>query len=309
MRRSGHRLVVIVAASACGPSVDPPSAKDATTSTSTSTSSAATSTTTQPAASSGGGHDGSSTGCDAPPDGAELELEGQLLYESSHPFTYLKFVPCSQPQWSFAIQGDVRGLRPCGGTFARVRGTVRYPADPCFAALEIQQVVESRDCASTDCAAPCETKECLSFVTCSVFKQDCPEGEKCGPTVSEYRDVYDGVNCSSLDDSPANLGEMCRVYDLATGRDSCDLGLVCLGWNDDELGACAPACSGTDEGPLCPTDRTCVTTGGGALNLCLTPCDPASPNCPAGAECVARGGIDVCLDRDDVPRILDNPDP
>jgi hypothetical protein len=203
----------------------------------------------------------------------------------------------------------VLGLIPCGGTFAHVRGTVHYPADSCFPFLAVDEVVESRACDPTDCAAPCEAEpNCLWFTECSTQAQDCPEGTKCGPTISEYRTVYDGAGCSALVAQPDAAGDPCVVYNLATGHDSCEAGSACLGSSEVDSGVCTPFCSGSDLDPSCPPDRSCVVTGGGALSLCLTLCDPQASDCPVGSSCVTRSDQSVCLDDDDLARIIDDPD-
>ncbi len=242
-----------------------------------------------------------------------LDLQGELV---AAPSIFgdglfgdgLALVPCSEPQWSLRIEGEVRGLLPCSGTFAHLRGTVSYPADPCAPTLTVQEVVESRACEVADCFSPCEAQGCISFVHCTTYGQDCADADKCGPSVSAYRTVYDGANCSPLDAEPDARGNACEVYELPLGHDSCEAGSACLGSTQKEPGVCTPLCMGTQREPTCPPDRSCIVTSGGALGLCLTPCDPDASLCPAGSSCVARGGQTVCLDTDDLLRIVDDPD-
>jgi hypothetical protein len=131
---------------------------------------------------------------------------------------------------------------------------------------------------------------------CDLWAQDCPEGSKCMPYDKDGDSVFDEPRCVPLDSDPGQGGDDCHIEGTpASGLDDCDEGLIC--WNVDAMnqGACVIMCAGSESAPTCPEGLICDISNGGALILCVTPCDPLAPACPEGQICLpsADGGF-VC---------------
>ncbi|MEM9458307.1 MAG: ribulose phosphate epimerase [Myxococcota bacterium] len=138
----------------------------------------------------------------------------------------------------------------------------------------------------------------LCFLCCDTWAQDCPEGEKCVAWANDGDDDWNSTRCSSVPDSPGQPGDPCTVEDFAaSGRDDCDLGLMC--WNVDPTtleGTCVALCTGDESNPSCddPGDG-CLLANDGVLNLCLPLCDPLADDCGAGQVCVASADLFACV--------------
>jgi len=134
---------------------------------------------------------------------------------------------------------------------------------------------------------------------CSVWYQDCPEGEACKAWANNGTEVWNGSRCTPLDEAPGQRGEPCSAEAVPTsGFDSCDEGLMCWNVGGDALeGACAAYCAGTEDDPVCEDSLdTCSIFNDGALPLCLPACDPLSPVCDAGSGCYPGSqGNFVCI--------------
>ncbi len=130
---------------------------------------------------------------------------------------------------------------------------------------------------------------------CSLWDQDCGEGEKCMPWANDGGGSWNDSRCTPLDSAPGQPGDACTVEGSGvTGIDSCDVGSMC--WNVDEEGAgvCVSLCNGTQEAPLCdnPNDQ-CIIANDGFLPLCLPNCDPLL-GCPDGEGCYPSENGFVC---------------
>lgn len=125
---------------------------------------------------------------------------------------------------------------------------------------------------------------------CGLWKQDCPAGSKCAPFDSDADNIHDTARCVPVGGTPGQPGDDCTVEgSVASGVDSCDLGLLC--WNTDaqNQGRCVTMCSGTPADPQCPSGLICDVSNGGALPLCVASCDPLAPSCPMGQICLPGG--------------------
>lgn len=135
---------------------------------------------------------------------------------------------------------------------------------------------------------------------CSIWDQDCAEGEKCVPWSLENDLVPDEIRCCPEDGTPALPGEQCVVQDyFGSCIDDCVEGSLCLDLDDDNQGVCQPFCRGTAAQPICEQDEGCLIYFAG-VPFCFPHCDPLIQDCPAGQGCYpgeeAIGGTDfLCL--------------
>lgn len=131
---------------------------------------------------------------------------------------------------------------------------------------------------------------------CSLWDQDCAAGSKCAPYDSNNDVVHDSARCVPVAGGAGQAGDDCQIEgSLASGLDDCDIGLLC--WNTDELnqGSCVELCSGSPLAPMCSEGLVCDVSNGGALPLCLKPCDPLTPSCPNGQICLpSNDGLFLC---------------
>ena len=135
---------------------------------------------------------------------------------------------------------------------------------------------------------------------CDLFAQDCPEGDKCGPTGTNDCGEWSTAHCVPVADDPGQVGEPCTVSgDRLDHSDDCDLGLVCWGGSDPWEGTCLPLCGGSPRSPTCPAWFTCVETSlivADRVDVCLPTCDPLVVDaCPAEYACMPFGGAYQCL--------------
>ncbi len=131
---------------------------------------------------------------------------------------------------------------------------------------------------------------------CDLWQQDCPAGSKCAPYDSNSDVVHDTARCVPRSATPGQAGHDCKIEgSVASGLDDCDIGQLC--WNTDELneGSCVEMCAGSPQAPECSEGLVCDISNGGALPLCLQPCDPLTPSCPQGQICLpSNGGLFLC---------------
>lgn len=124
-------------------------------------------------------------------------------------------------------------------------------------------------------------------IECSVWDQDCPDGEKCMPWANDGGNAWNAVHCTPIADDPDAPGEPCSVEGSpVSGIDTCELGSMC--WDVDPMtneGVCIDMCSGSEAFPKCaPVDR-CAITNDGVLIVCLPACSPFAADCEAEHIC------------------------
>lgn len=143
-------------------------------------------------------------------------------------------------------------------------------------------------------------------ITCDVWGQDCPPGEKCTPYSRDGGNAWDAVRCSPIADDPKAPGEACTVVDGGqSGIDDCERGAMC--WSVDfetNLGECVERCHGSPGNPLCsdPCTRCSIFSSDWILALCLPDCDPLAQDCGPGQACYLAAGALQC-----VPYYADEP--
>jgi len=140
-----------------------------------------------------------------------------------------------------------------------------------------------------ECQCPDPPPHCdPPSLECDVFAQDCPVGEKCMPWANDGGDMWNATRCSPVVPDPGDPGEPCLVEGSSvSGIDSCDLGSMCWGVDDETLtGTCVAMCTGTIEAPICEEEGTvCAISNGEVLAVCLLACDPLAQDCPVGEGC------------------------
>ncbi len=121
---------------------------------------------------------------------------------------------------------------------------------------------------------------------CDPFMQDCPDGEKCVPTVIGTGH-FNALRCVPvLGDQ--GVGEACHYYGPEESTDDCDALSHCW-FSQDEIGECLALCLGSADDPECPPASDCSITGDGSVNLCIPHCDPLAQDCAEGLGCFWTG--------------------
>jgi hypothetical protein len=133
---------------------------------------------------------------------------------------------------------------------------------------------------------------------CSVWDQDCPEGEKCSAWANDGGDVWNAWRCVPIAPSPGAVGDPCTVEGSAvSGVDTCEQGAICFHVDPEtNEGICSGFCVGAEENPVCddPEDACVDVTGEGLLPLCLPTCDPLVQDCAGDDGCYGDGVMFVC---------------
>ncbi len=136
-------------------------------------------------------------------------------------------------------------------------------------------------------------------LSCDIFADDCPEGQKC--TWGGYPDgsFFEFTLCVPLDPDPLPDGSPC-TYDLDdpfSGVDRCGPGAICAegyvgdgAWDGEA--SCVSLCRGTIEHRYCEAGMACLGTR--ALWVCTPYCDPFAQDCGEGARCDLHGGEPLC---------------
>lgn len=134
-------------------------------------------------------------------------------------------------------------------------------------------------------------------IECSVWDQDCAEGEKCAPWANDGGAAWNATRCVPVDANPAQPGDPCSVEGSGvSGIDTCDVSSMC--WDVDgetNEGTCIAFCTGSENAPVCDDPTTsCSIANDGVLTLCLPTCDPLTQNCAEGQACYPIDNSFVC---------------
>lgn len=134
--------------------------------------------------------------------------------------------------------------------------------------------------------------------SCSLFEQDCPEGEKCVPYSLDGFPGWNAHKCVPiLGDQPP--GEPCTWGGYTDATDDCDATSMCWFTEDIEgalIGECVAFCVGTLDVPLCSDPgQVCTLDAEGDLALCLPNCDPVIQDCDQGEGCYFSGAAFICV--------------
>jgi hypothetical protein len=134
-------------------------------------------------------------------------------------------------------------------------------------------------------------------IECSVWDQDCPEGEKCMPWANDGGNSWNATRCSPVDPDPGQPGDPCTVEGSGvSGVDDCDVATMCWGVDPEtNMGTCVAFCMGSENNPVCDDPTTaCSIANEGTLILCLPTCDPLLQNCMDGEGCWGIDDDFVC---------------
>jgi hypothetical protein len=156
------------------------------------------------------------------------------------------------------------------------------------------------DLTTSGCGTACvDTTEATGFIygapdlgsllECSIETEDCPDGQKCMPWVSDGSNMWNALKCVPIDPDPVGVGEACVAPGNGqNGEDNCDKHVMCFEVNGDN-GICRAMC---DNG-ACAPEFNCLSANDGILELCLPACDLQAPMCEPGHTCipVAAGGV------------------
>lgn len=134
-------------------------------------------------------------------------------------------------------------------------------------------------------------------IECSVWDQDCGEGEKCAPWANDGGSAWNATRCVPVDAAPAQPGDTCTVEGSGvSGIDTCDVSSMC--WDVDpetNEGTCVAFCTGSENAPVCDDPTTsCSIANEGVLILCLPTCDPILQDCSDGQACYPIDDSFVC---------------
>ena len=108
-------------------------------------------------------------------------------------------------------------------------------------------------------------------VECSIWDQDCGDGEKCQPWANDGGAQQNATRCTPVDPNPMAPGDPCTVEGSGiSGIDDCDVGVLCYDVAEGSLeGTCVAMCGGSEVMPECPEGSWCSITNEGVLALCL----------------------------------------
>jgi hypothetical protein len=134
-------------------------------------------------------------------------------------------------------------------------------------------------------------------IECSVWDQDCPDGQKCMPWANDGGSSWNATKCTPRDPNPAQPGDACTVEGSGiSGIDNCDVASMC--WDVDgetNTGICVAFCTGAEANPVCDDPQTsCSIANEGVLILCLPTCDPLAQDCQDGQACYGIDDAYVC---------------
>ncbi len=119
---------------------------------------------------------------------------------------------------------------------------------------------------------------------CDLFAQDCPEGQKCAPVITDGGGAWNTDRCVPVTGDDI-AGDACTAESVADGLDSCVKGVMCWAVDIDGNGTCVAHCGGTADAPICPDNGLCSISGGAYLALCHPSCDPLLQDCAEGDAC------------------------
>ncbi len=129
---------------------------------------------------------------------------------------------------------------------------------------------------------------------CDIWNQDCTPQTKCVPYAWGMDRCVPMVPADQSMGLPRQSGDPCTV---ASGRDNCDRGSLCLYVSPDtNEGICTSFCTGSSNAPDCNDPASsCVSYAGAPV--CLAFCDPITQNCGSEQVCAFASGSDtfVCF--------------
>jgi hypothetical protein len=197
-----------------------------------------------------------------------------------------------------AVDGDAGGTTSTGPHFPSwptdVTTNVITTADPDGSSTFDWEPVDPRDWPASFISDP---DGASVSITCDLWDQDCPPGEKCMPWANDGGNSWNGTRCSPIAPDPGQPGDPCTVEGSGvSGVDSCDVASMCWGVDPEtNEGTCVAFCTGSENNPICfDPGTTCSINGEGTLILCLPTCDPLVQDCADGEGCWGVHADFVC---------------
>lgn len=125
---------------------------------------------------------------------------------------------------------------------------------------------------------------------CDIWKQDCPEGQKCMPWAADGGSSWNATKCSPLNANPKQIDDECTAEGSGvSGLDDCDIGSMCWFLDAENKGTCVEMCTGTPDAQMCSGDKVCDESNEGVIIVCLDTCDPLAQSCPDEQICFFDG--------------------
>jgi len=180
-----------------------------------------------------------------------------------------------------------------GGTDTDATGTTGGTGSTTGSTSEGTGTETDTGCTFLDC-----TTTGMGGTECDIWKNDCPEGQKCMPWANDGGGSWNATKCSPLDANPAKPGDPCKVEgNGVSGVDNCEAGAMCWNVNGETMeGYCIGFCDGSPESFSCNEPGTfCTIVNNGVLILCLPGCDPLLQNCDGGDLCLWGGEGFICV--------------
>lgn len=187
---------------------------------------------------------------------------------------------------------DSASVTSNGATSNGVTSSVTLPTDGSVSAGSETGEMSS----SPGCEFICDD---MARPECVVWDDDCPEGQKCTPYLTDPDAVVkfpDSTKCAPLPREPAALGELCLMEGDEL-LDNCDRGLLCVLPSVGEK-FCMKACSASQGRLFCaePGYECAVYS---VYAVCLPECHPLIPPpykpCDSEHVCVPSDGVFACV--------------
>ena len=193
--------------------------------------------------------------------------------------------------------GAEEGNSSTGGAEGGTTGTPVTSTDPNPTTgmgatdAETGQPATSSAGSSTGCGFICDTTGGdPNTKECDIWKQDCPEMEKCMPYANDGGGSWNATKCTSVDANPGQPGDECVAEGGGvSGIDNCAVGTMCWFLDAENKGTCVEMCTGSPNAPMCPGDKICDESNDGVIIVCLDTCDPLAQSCPENQICFFDG--------------------
>jgi hypothetical protein len=178
--------------------------------------------------------------------------------------------------------GPATSVADTGGSSSTgVQPTSTTSGDPCVTGCGT--ATSSSSCSFVGCDSDSDS-DSDTAVLCDLFVQDCPDGQKCAPVITDGGSAWNEARCVPVN-GDGQPGDDCVAESVVDGLDDCAKGAMCWDVDDQGNGTCFEQCSGSARAPFCANMGLCTISGDGVLNLCLPTCSPLLQDCKVGDAC------------------------